>query len=209
MSRSIVVADADPKDIYRLMISFIAPRPIGWISTVSASGVTNVAPYSFFNMVSSRPPMLMFAPSLRPDGSMKDSLRNVLETKCFVHNVVTEELVGAMNQSSAEYGPEESEFAATGLTPIPSVKVVAPRVKEALIHVECRLDRVISLGDKPDSAQLVLGEAVCIHIEDESLITDRGDIEAESLKLVSRLGRTHYMNQGPIYAMKRPATDRA
>jgi flavin reductase (DIM6/NTAB) family NADH-FMN oxidoreductase RutF len=149
--------------------AIIGPRPIGWISSVSASGARNLAPYSFFNCFNYRPPIIGFASS-----GWKDSVRNITETKEFVWNLATRPLAEAMNESSASVPAEQDEFALTGLTPLPATQVRASLVAESPVNFECRLTQCIQLldaqGEKIDS-WLVLGEAVAIHI-DESLLEE-------------------------------------
>jgi len=204
MAKFIDASKTDPKEIYKLMIGFIGPRPIGWISTVSSKGKFNLAPFSFFNMLSMNPSLLGFCAGLQRDGSKKDSLRNVEQTKCFVHNVVTKELVDPMNQSSAVYPYGVSEFDEVGLTALKSQIVEAPRVKEAQISVECKLKQIVSFGNKPGNSHLVIGEVLAIHINDHGLLESDFLVDAQKLKLVSRLGKTNYMDMGPVYSMTRP-----
>ncbi len=203
MAKLIDCRSAEPRDIYKLMLSFIGPRPIGWISTISPEGVPNLAPFSFFNMLSMNPAVLGFSVGLKDGGAKKDTLRNVEATKSFVHNVVTKDLVEKMNSTAKELPYNESEFPLVGLTPLNSSMVKAPRVKEAKISCECELIQIVSLGSEPGNGQLVLGNVVAIHINDESLLTDRDDCDAEKLELVSRLGRLNYAELGRIFALPR------
>lgn len=149
--------------------AIIGPRPIGWISSVSAGGVRNLAPYSFFNCFNYHPPIIGFSST-----GWKDSVRNITETKEFVWNLATRPLADAMNESSASIPAEQDEFALTGLTPLPATQVSASLVAESPVNFECRLTQCIQLldaqGEKIDS-WLVLGEAVAIHI-DESLLEE-------------------------------------
>lgn len=149
--------------------AMVAPRPIGWISTRSAAGVANLAPYSFFNLFNYRPPIVGFAST-----GWKDSVRNIQETGEFVWNLVSEDLAQAMNATSASVPPEVDEFALAGLTAAPSRQVAAPRVGESLVTFECRLTQMLRLktaaGADVDT-WLALGEAVTIHIA-EDLIVD-------------------------------------
>ncbi|WP_312242006.1 flavin reductase family protein [Pantoea sp.] len=149
--------------------AIIGPRPIGWISSISASGARNLAPYSFFNCFNYHPPIIGFSSS-----GWKDSVRNIVESKEFVWNLATRPLAEAMNESSASIPPEQDEFALTGLTPLPATQVKASLVAESPVNFECRLTQCIQLldaqGEKIDS-WLVLGEAVAIHI-DESLLEE-------------------------------------
>lgn len=192
-------------ELYRLLIAAIVPRPIAFLSTVSAAGVANLAPFSFFNGVSSKPPLVSVSISTRRwQGQIvkKDSLRNIEETGGFVINVATERLLGPMNQSAAEYPPEVSEFDEVGLTPIPSERVAAPRVKESPVQLECKLYKIIPLGE-PALSGLVLGEVVMVHVE-EAVLSPEGGIDPEKLQPIARLGGTLYATLGTILSLPRP-----
>ena len=137
------------RTMYEWMIHSILPRPIAWVSTVSISGVTNLAPFSFFQGVCARPPTLMFCPVNHRDGSSKDTLRNIEATGEFVVNTVSAADAEAMNATSAMLGFEESEFERFGLAAVPSVMVRPPRVASASVAFECRLDRIIRVSEGP------------------------------------------------------------
>lgn len=176
-------AQIDRREIYRILTGSVVPRPIGWASTVSREGVTNLAPFSFFTVVCNYPPMISLTMSHRPDGSKKHSLRNAEETGEFCFNVVTEDTWERMVDSANGYPEGVSEFDATGLTPIPGVKVRAPRVKEAPIHFECKTHQVIYLG--PHKHPLLIGEVVYFHV-DPAVMTGKY-IDMEKLHPVGRL----------------------
>jgi len=164
--------------------AIVGPRPIGWISTQSKAGVVNLAPYSFFNAFNYVPPIIGFS-----SVGYKDTLRNVEETGEFVWNLVTKDLIEAMNQSCAPYPPEESEFDATGLEQAKSTLVMPPRVAKAKVAFECKCTEIIQLrGISGEKAQtwLVLGEVVEIHI-DQSLLKD-GIYETSEARHVLRGG---------------------
>jgi flavin reductase (DIM6/NTAB) family NADH-FMN oxidoreductase RutF len=149
--------------------AIVAPRPIGWISTVSAGGVRNLAPYSFFNAFNYRPPIIGFSST-----GWKDSVRNIKETGQFVWNLATHPLAQALNTSSATVAEDVDEFALARLTPAPSQRVAAPRVAESPVAFECRLTQLIRLTDAegaPVDAWLTLGEVVMVHI-DKALLVD-------------------------------------
>jgi len=191
----------EARELYKVMIGLIGPRPIGWISTISQSGIHNLAPFSFFNMLSMNPCLIGFCPSLKQDPSKKDSLRNVEETKCFVHNVVTSDLIIPMHQSSANYDFETNEFEKVGLTAALSRFVEAPRVAEAAVNIECKLMDIVSLGTKAGNTQLVVGEVLAIHINREGILDDKSHVNAPALALVGRLGRLNYCEQGRIFEL--------
>jgi flavin reductase (DIM6/NTAB) family NADH-FMN oxidoreductase RutF len=198
---SLDVSLMSPPEVFKLMVGFIGPRPIGWISTISSEGLPNLAPYSFFNMVGNNPPTLLYSPALSRDGRRKDSLLNAEATKCFVHNVVTKQVAEKMNETAIEYPHGVSEFEKAGLTALPSLKVKAPRLGEAAINVECELLQVISLGDQPGNGQLVLGRAVFIHINDRSILDEKGLIDSSRLALIGRLGKNDYLDFVQTFSM--------
>jgi flavin reductase (DIM6/NTAB) family NADH-FMN oxidoreductase RutF len=157
------------RQIYKLMTGIIVPRPIALVSTVDAAGNANLAPFSFFAGVGSAPPTVLFCPALRPAGienagRRKDTLRNVEETREFVINVVSEAIAAQTNMTAADVEPEVNEFNLSGLTPLASEVVKAPRVAESPAQMECRLMQVIYTGDKPASGVVVLGEVVRFHV---------------------------------------------
>jgi len=162
----------EQRDIYKLMTGIIVPRPIALVSTVDAEGNPNLAPFSFFAGVGSAPPTVLFCPALRPGGGSdaagrKDTLRNVEATRQFVINVVSESISDQANATAAEVGPEVDEFKLSGLTPVASEVVKAPRVAESPAQMECRLMQVIYTGNKPASGVIVLGEVVRFHVREE------------------------------------------
>jgi flavin reductase (DIM6/NTAB) family NADH-FMN oxidoreductase RutF len=204
VSKILTASEMKPGDLFKLMLSFIAPRPIGWISTISDSGIPNLAPFSFFNMLGNNPATLAFSPAISRDGRRKDSLLNVQQTKCFVHNVVTREVAEAMNLSSTDFPYGVNEFEKVGLTAMPSTLVKAPRVKEALINVECKLSQVVSLGDKPGNGQIVFGEVVAIHLNDESILAADGLVDSSKVEFLARMGRDEYSSTADRFSMKSP-----
>jgi flavin reductase (DIM6/NTAB) family NADH-FMN oxidoreductase RutF len=198
----------DPKnqtfrDNYKLMIGSILPRPIAFVSTISKTGIHNLAAYSFFNGITSNPPSICFAPTRKSsDGSKKDTLINIEETSEFVVNIVTEEIVEPMNETAPEFPPEISEFKEVGLTPIDSKIVKAPRVEESPINMECKLLQVVEVGPaEPGGGFLVIGEIVLFHIKDELL--ENGRIDTGLLKPVGRLAGTEYTTLGKRFSLSR------
>jgi flavin reductase (DIM6/NTAB) family NADH-FMN oxidoreductase RutF len=196
-------AQHDPRDVYKLMIGSILPRPIAFVSSLSASGIRNLAPFSFFTAISANPPVICFAPMVRPsDGSKKDTLRNVQETREFVVNIVSEDFAQQMNLCSAEFPPEVDEFEQSGLTPAPSEVVRPPRVAESKVQYECRLVQVVEVSSKPLGGSLVLGEAVRIHIADEVL--DGFRIDPDKLRAIGRMGGPTYVRTTDRFDLERP-----
>lgn len=183
----------------------VVPRPIGWISTVSASGVANLAPFSFFNAISDAPPMVMFcANGEHVDGGEKDSVRNARETGEFVVNLATWPLRHAVNESSAEVGRDVDEFALAGLTAAPSRRVRPARVLESPINLECVVSDILDLpmDESREIGRMVMGRVLGIHIADEALIDGR--VSVAKLKPIARLGYREYALVEEIFAMQRP-----
>ncbi len=187
--------DTPTKDLYKILIGAIVPRPIAWVSTLGSNGLTNLAPFSFFNCFGVDPPMVGFAPafkSIKKDGDKvirvpKDTLRNVADTEEFVVNLVSRSLAEKMNQSSAEYPSDVSEFEKVGATPTASVKVKPPRVAESLINLECKLIQIIEHGNN----NLVLGEILGIHLAD-NVVTEQGHINNDVLQAIGRMAGGWY-----------------
>lgn len=193
------------QSLYKLMIGSIVPRAIGWVSTVDEAGQPNLAPFSFFTAAGANPPHVLFCPMIRAtDGQSKDTLRNVRASGEFVVNIVTEALAPAMNITSTEFPAEINEFAAAGLTPVPSVVVRPPRVAESPIHYECRLTQIVDLGQEAGAASVVIGEVVHMHVDNELLIG--GDkIDIAQLQPIGRLAGNSYSRVAPaMFDLVRP-----
>lgn len=180
-----------PREVYQHLINLITPRPIAWVSTASKDGVPNLAPYSFFNGVGSRPPSLLFCPANRINGSPKDTLKNIEQTGEFVVNIVSENLTQQMHDTAAEYDFETSEFAACGLTAAPSEQVKVPRVLEARASIECKLLHSLHLETGPGAANVVIGRILIIRIDDE-VVDEEGFADPEKLDTVGRMGFAGY-----------------
>ena len=183
--------------MYRTMAGAVIPRPIAWVSTTGPNGVDNLAPFSFFNVVSVAPPVVMFAPVDAPDG-LKDTARNVRETEEFVVNVVTMDLAEAMNETSATVPTEVSEFDHADLERADSVRVGPPRVADADVAFECELYDFVEIG----SSSLVLGEIVYVHVDDE--VTRDGKLDVNELDAVGRLSGSLYATTRDRFSMERP-----
>jgi len=178
-------------EIYKLMVNTIGPRPIAFASTISADGIPNLAPYSYFNAYSSNPPMLVFSSNLSPDGK-KDTLKNVEETGEVVINMVNYAIVRQMAVTNVDFPSEVSEFEKSGLTPIPSDLIKPFRVKESPVQMECKVQQIIPLGTKSGAGNLILCEILKIHI-DETILDEKGRVNPHKLDLMGRLGRTYYV----------------
>ena len=182
-----------PRTAYLLLTSLVVPRPIAWVSTVSPDGIPNLAPHSYCNIVSSAPPIVHFTST-----GEKDSLRNVRATGEFVVNVVTRELVDAMNLSSADFPPEVSEFSWTGLEPAPSRRVRPPRVAAAKAALECRVESILAKGN----GNMVFGEVLVAHVADSIWRDER--VDPTLLHAVGRLGGAHYADTSDVFSLPRP-----
>ncbi len=192
----------DQKAIYKLLTGAVIPRPIGWISTISEDKIANLAPFSFFNVVGDDPPHIMFSTAHSNDHK-KDTLTNVLQTKQFVVNMVTEEIVEQMNITGQNVPHDVDEFELAGLTPIASIKVKPPRVKESPISFECELVHHYTLENhKFGGATIVIGRIVMFHFDNSVLLEDH-KINLETYKPVSRLAGANYAKLGELFAIKR------
>ncbi len=185
---------------YDLLASVVVPRPIAFVSTLSATGVANLAPFSFFMVGGSNPASLMYSPTLNSRAEEKDSLRNVRETGEFVVNLVHRPMAVGMNETSFSFGPDESEWDASGFTPIPSASVTPSRVGEALVQFECKLFKVVEHGNGANAARYVIGEIVIAHLAEE-LVENPHEV-----RLISRMGGRNYLDMadGSIFELNRP-----
>ncbi len=197
------IAAADYLDVYHLLVGVVTPRPIAWVTTLDPEGRVNLAPFSFFNAFGANPPVVVFSPTLRRDGSKKDTLRNLEATGEFVLNAAVESLAEKMNLCSKElpYGQSEAELA--GLTLLPSVKVKPPRVAETLVTMECKLLQIVPIGKGPIAGNLISGEVLVIHIADD-VLDDKGRIDPRKLRTIARLGGDYYCRTTDLFEMKRP-----
>ena len=197
-------SDTPHQSIYKILSGSILPRPIGWISSLDENGRPNLAPFSFFNVVCSRPATVVFCPLIRStDGGTKDTLYNVRATGEFVVNIVTEELAAAMNLSSVEAPPELNEFEFAGLTAEPSVVVRPPRVAESPIHFECKVRQIVDISDQPGGGSLVIGTVVYIHV-DKRVLVGGDKINLTALKPIGRLAGGGYVRVTDIFELERP-----
>jgi flavin reductase (DIM6/NTAB) family NADH-FMN oxidoreductase RutF len=195
LDRPLEVAPGDwaDREFYLLMIALVIPRPVGWISTISAAGVRNLAPYSYFNLMGSDPFYVAFGST-----GVKDTLTNVRETKQFVANIATMHLLEKMNFTSGDFPREEDEFGWAGLTPASSAKVSPPRVAEAKAHLECELVQIVD--DR--NTHIVLGRIVHAHV-DPSVWKD-GRVDPRLLDPICRLSGSGYATLGDLVSVQRP-----
>jgi flavin reductase (DIM6/NTAB) family NADH-FMN oxidoreductase RutF len=181
------------KDLHQYILGAVSPRPIAFASTVSAEGVPNLAPYSFFNAFSSNPPILIFSSNRRvANNTTKDTLKNVQDTGEVVINVVPHAIVRQMALASVEYDAGVNEFEKAGLTPLASEFVRPFRVAESPVHMECRVQDILPLGDKGGAGNLIICNMVLMHIA-EGVLNDKGRIDPHKIDLMGRMGRFYYV----------------
>ena len=192
----------EQSEIYKLLTGSIMPRPIGWVSTVDEKGINNLAPFSYFNMVGDDPPHLMFS-TRRDNDTNKDTLNNILTNKQFVVNMVTEEVVEKMNETSQKVAAHIDEFQLVGVTPVASLKIKPMRVQESLVNFECELVHHYFLENhKQGGACVMIGRIVMMHF-DESILLENHKINLETYKPVARLAGSNYSKLGEIFSIKR------
>ena len=194
--------ELDYSAVYKLLTGAIIPRPIGWISSISEDGINNLAPFSYFNAVGDDPPHVMFSAGIG-NNTNKDTLNNVLNTKQFVVNMVTEALAEKMNLTAQSVPSHVDEFALAHIDSIPSIKVKPLRVKESPITFECELAHHYFLEDhKNGGACIIIGRIVMMHF-DESVLMDNYKINLESYKPIARLAGSNYAKIGELFSVKR------
>lgn len=192
------------RENYKFLIGSIIPRPIAFVTSINEAGVVNAAPFSFFNIVSSNPPMISISVQ-RKAGEQKDTARNITTTKQFVVHVVSEEIVAEVNKTAANLAPHQSELDDTQFTLVNSVKVAVPAVTEAKVRFECELVQHVPLGgdDGQPGCDLLIGRIVQYHI-DEAIYNDKGHIDARKLQPMSRLAGNDYATIGEFLTIARP-----
>ncbi|MCO6498981.1 MAG: flavin reductase family protein [Vicingus serpentipes] len=203
----------DPQDIeipklHHYLLSAVGPRPIAFASTIDKTGTPNLSPFSFFNVFSANPPILVFSPARSGrTGATKNTLDNVKEVKEVVINVVNYDIVQQMSLSSSPYDKNVDEFVKSGLTPIPSEKIEPFRVKESPVQFECKVNEIIELGQNGGAGNLVICEVVNIHIN-EAVLDEKGMIDQQKIDLVSRMGGNWYCraDKNSMFEIEKPIT---
>ncbi|WP_299800703.1 flavin reductase family protein [uncultured Maribacter sp.] len=211
MSNNEEINSIDPnsisqQELHGYLLSAVAPRPICFASTIDKDGNVNLSPFSYFNLFSVNPPIMIFSPSRRGrDNTTKHTLENVLEVKETVINIVNYDMVEQMSLSSTEYGDGVNEFVKAGLTQVHSDKVKPPRVGEAPVAFECVVDQVIALGDGPGAGNLVLAKVVQIHVK-KAFLDAEGKLDTPKLDLVARMGGNWYCraNGDALFEIPKP-----
>ncbi|MFT5102414.1 MAG: flavin reductase (DIM6/NTAB) family NADH-FMN oxidoreductase RutF [Candidatus Latescibacterota bacterium] len=184
--------DISTGQLHGYLLGAVSPRPICFASTVDSEGNVNLAPYSFFNVFSAKPPIMIFSPARRVrDNTTKHTLENILETKEVVINIVSYAMVQQMSLASAEYAKNLNEFTKAGFTEVASEKIKAPRVAEAPIQFECKVNEVIALGSEGGAGNLIIAEVVKLHIN-ESILDSERKIDPLKIDTVARMGGNWY-----------------
>ena len=198
--------DYSTKDLHKILLSSVTPRPIALASTIDSDGVVNLSPFSYFNVFSANPPVLIFSPANRvTDNSKKDTLNNISKVKEVVINLVDYNIVEPTSLSSVYFEKNVDEFLKSGLTKMESIKVRPPRVLESPVSYECKVNDVISLGNNGGAGNLIICEVLMIHINEEFL-NENGDIDPLKLNLVARMGENYYLDvkKESLFEIKKP-----
>jgi flavin reductase (DIM6/NTAB) family NADH-FMN oxidoreductase RutF len=195
------------RENYKLLVGSIIPRPIALVTTLSQAGVLNAAPYSYFSIIASQPPLISISVQ-RKQGVMKDTARNAMETGSFVVHITDESIIHMVNETAANLPPNESEVERAGFTPIASEKIDVPGLQEAKIRMECLLEHAIQLGgsvngvgDQP-ACDVLIGRVVRFHLDED--IYEDGHINPDKLNPMSRLAGNDYAKLGMRISMERP-----
>jgi flavin reductase (DIM6/NTAB) family NADH-FMN oxidoreductase RutF len=196
------LANLDVTGSHELLVSAVLPRPIAFVSTIGEDGVYNLAPFSYFTALSTKPAVVGFGIGRKRDGRKKDTLVNIEFSKDFVINIVTESIAAAMNQASGEYPSHVDEFKEVGLTPVKCDLVKPPRVAESPVNLECRLLQILEFGELPRSSSFVIGQILRAHVQDE--LWKNGVIQGDKLKAIGRMGEDFYCRTVDRFEMKRP-----
>ncbi|WIG46526.1 flavin reductase family protein [Bacillus halotolerans] len=195
------------KDTYKLLSGTVIPRPIAFVTTLSSSGTINAAPFSFYNVVSSDPPLLSISVN-RSEGRQKDTARNAIENGEFVVHVSDEAIIEDINETAASLGQDESEMTRTSLHSVESTAVSVPGIQEARIRFECKLERHITFDNDHGvtTADLLIGRVVCFHLDEKVYDAEKGYILTDELKPASRLAGNHYAKLGEEFTLIRPSS---
>lgn len=199
MKRMFRLGDEEKRTSYELLSGLVVPRPIGWIATHNPDGANNLAPYSFFNMVSAEPPVVLFSGGRRQEVP-KDSVANAVASGAFSVNIVTDATAEAMNLTSASLPPDVDEFEHAGLTAVPCELVDAPMVGEAAANLECKVFETLDLGGNI----VVFGEVVGVHVDEAVLETFGHRVDPTLLKAVGRMAGRNYVRTHEVFSLTRP-----
>ena len=197
------IATTPVVDAYQMLVGLVTPRPIAWVTTLSPSGVVNLAPFSFFNTFGANPPVVVFSPTLKRDGGKKDTLLNIEANSEFVVNASSEKHAELINLSSKMLPSDESELALTHQSTIPSTNVQVPRLADVAFSLECKVLQIVPVGNGPISANLVIGQVVTMHIDDE-VLDSKGLPDPRKIKAIARLGGDYWCRTQDLFELGRP-----
>lgn len=206
MSITLKAGEIEPRKLYSFVTSAVIPRPVALVATISKEGVRNLSPFSYFNAVSTQPPLLMIAPVVKmKDGGQKDTYLNLKEVPELTINMVTYDMAEQMSLASSPYGREVDEFAKSGFSPLKSDIVKVERVKESPVSFECKVFQIIELGTTGGAGNLILCEILAVHM-DENLLDDKGLVDPFKADFVARLGGNYYSRLVPesIFSIQKP-----
>lgn len=196
------IQSTDSSVLYKLLTGTVIPRPIAWVASIDANGIDNLAPFSFFNVVSEDPPHIMFS-TVRTGNKNKDTLNNILANNQFVVNLVTEEIVEQMNTTAQNVASDVSEFELANVTPIDSVFIKPKRVKESLVQFECEMVHHYFIEKHQNGgACIIIGKIITLHIDD-SILMENHKINLDKYKPVARLAGSNYSTLGELFQIKR------
>ena len=196
------IQNTESSALYKLLTGTVIPRPIAWVATIDSFGTNNLAPFSFFNVVSEDPPHVMFS-TVRTGNKNKDTLNNIILNKQFVVNLVTEDVVEQMNTTSQSVASDVDEFELANVTPIDSIFIKPKRVKESLVHFECEMVHHYFIESHQNGgACIIIGKIITMHIDD-SILQENHRINLETYKPVARLAGSNYSKMGEIFSIKR------
>lgn len=196
------IQNTESSALYKLLTGTVIPRPIAWVATIDDNEIDNLAPFSFFNVVSEDPPHIMFS-TVRTGNKNKDTLNNILTNKQFVVNLVTEDVVEQMNTTSQSVPADVNEFQLANVTPIDSIYIKPKRVKESLVHFECEMVHHYFIEKHQNGgACIIIGKIITMHIDD-TILMENHKIDLEKYKPVARLAGSNYSKLGEIFSIKR------
>lgn len=196
------IQNTESSALYKLLTGTVIPRPIAWVATIDENGIDNLAPFSFFNVVSEDPPHIMFS-TVRTGNKNKDTLNNILANQQFVVNLVTEDVVEQMNTTSQSVAPNVNEFELANVTPIASIYIKPKRLKESLVQFECEMVHHYFIEKHQNGgACIIIGKIITMHIDD-SILMENHKINVEKYKPVARLAGSNYSKLGEIFSIKR------